>query len=88
MLTVREFASGIASLPGGMLVDMCRRYWGLLLSLCLGVFGLGSLVIGLLTSTTFDPPPVFIYNPHRKEGVSPNAAQFNYVLSTGLRHHG
>ena len=46
MLTVRELSSGIVSLPGGMLVDMCRRYWGLLLSLSLGVFGLGSLAIG------------------------------------------
>jgi hypothetical protein len=34
---------------------------------------------------TFDPPPVFLYNAHRKQGVSPNAAQFNCVLSTGLR---
>jgi len=46
MLTVRELSSGIVSLPGGMLVDMCRRHWGLLLSLSLGVFGLGSLAIG------------------------------------------
>jgi hypothetical protein len=44
-----------------------------------------------VTLTTFDPPPVFIYNAHRKynahrtQGVSPNAAQFNCVLSTGLR---
>src|SRR5262249_23272531 len=39
----------------------------------------------LLTLMTFDPPAVFIYNAHRKQGVNPNAAQFNCVLSTGLR---
>lgn len=49
LLTVRELASGIVSLPGGILVDMCRRYWGLLLSVALGVLGLGSLMIGLST---------------------------------------
>ncbi len=47
MLTVRELASGIVSLPGGFLVDMCRRHWGLLLAVSLGVLGLGSLMIGL-----------------------------------------
>ncbi|MFC1886909.1 MFS transporter, partial [Thermodesulfobacteriota bacterium] len=46
MLTVRELSAGIASIPGGLLVDMCRRYWGLILSLCLGVLGLGALAIG------------------------------------------
>lgn len=47
MLTVRELASGIVSLPSGVLVDMCRRYWDVLLSLSLGVLGLGSRMIGL-----------------------------------------
>ncbi len=47
LLTVREFASGLVSIPGGVLFDMCRRYWGLLLALSLGVLGLGSFIIGL-----------------------------------------
>jgi MFS family permease len=47
ILTVRGLASGIVSLPGGVLVDMCRRYWGLVLSLALGVLGVGVLMVGL-----------------------------------------
>jgi hypothetical protein len=39
----------------------------------------------LVTLTTFALPLVFLYNAPRKQGVSPNAAQFNRVLSTGLR---
>ena len=46
ILTVRELASGLVSLPGGVVVDLIRKRWGTLLAVCLGVAGLGSLVMG------------------------------------------
>lgn len=42
----REFVSGIVTLPGGVIADALRRYWGLILALCMAVFGLGWLIIG------------------------------------------
>ena len=46
IITVRELASGLVSLPGGVIVDLIRKRWGTLLAVCLGVAGLGSLVMG------------------------------------------
>ena len=47
IITAREVASGVASLPGGVIADRLRRYWGVLLAVCMGGFGLGWLLIGL-----------------------------------------
>ena len=47
LLSARELAAGVVALPGGMAVDIVRRYWGLLLALCLGASALGSLVMGV-----------------------------------------
>ena len=47
ILTTRELASGIATLPGGVIADVLRRHWGLLLAICIGGLSLGSLIIGL-----------------------------------------
>ena len=47
ILAVRELASGMVALPGGVLVDVLRRYWGQLLALCLGGSALGCLLIGV-----------------------------------------
>lgn len=47
LLTARELAAGIVALPGGVAVDVIRRYWGFLLALCLGACALGSLAIGV-----------------------------------------
>ena len=47
ILSARELASGLVALPGGVLVDMLRRYWGPLLAACLGVSAVGCLVIGV-----------------------------------------
>ncbi len=44
--TTRETVSGIITLPGGVLADIFRRYWGLLLALCMGFFGIGWLLVG------------------------------------------
>ena len=47
LLTARELAAGIVALPGGVAVDIVRRYWGLLLAVCLAACALGSLAIGI-----------------------------------------
>ena len=47
LLSAREVAAGIVALPGGVAVDIIRRYWGLLLATMLGACALGSLVIGV-----------------------------------------
>lgn len=47
IVTTREVVSGIVNLPGGVVVDMLRRYWGLVLAICMGGFGVGWLVMGI-----------------------------------------
>lgn len=47
ILTVRELASGLITLPGGIIVDVLRRHWGVLLAGCIGVFSLASLMMGI-----------------------------------------
>ena len=44
---VKELTSGLITLPGGVLVGMVRRWWGWLLAVCVGVSGLGSLLMGI-----------------------------------------
>ena len=47
ILSARELASGLVALPGGVVVDILRRYWAQLLSACLVVSGLGCLAMGV-----------------------------------------
>ena len=47
ILSIRELASGLVTLPGGVVVDLLRRYWTLLLAGCLGAAALGSLLMGV-----------------------------------------
>jgi MFS family permease len=47
LVTTRELASGIVSLPGGFLIDPLRRHWGLMLAVCIGGISVGSLILGL-----------------------------------------
>ncbi len=47
IMSARELAAGLIALPGGVVVDILRRYWGLLLAGCLGMAALGSLVMGV-----------------------------------------
>ena len=47
VLSARELAAGLVVLPGGVVVDLLRRYWGVLLAGCLGTAGLVSLIMGL-----------------------------------------
>ena len=48
--SVREVVSGIVTLPGGVIADSLRRHWGLVLALCMAVFGIGWLIIGVAPS--------------------------------------
>ena len=45
--SVREVVSGVVTLPGGVIADALRKYWGLVLALCMAVFGLGWLIISV-----------------------------------------
>ena len=44
--TVRELVSGLITLPGGIIADALRKYWGVILALCMAGFGLGWLIVG------------------------------------------
>ena len=43
----REVVSGIIALPGGVVTDTVRRHWGLVLAGCMGLFGVGWLIMGI-----------------------------------------
>ena len=43
----REFVSGIVTLPGGVIADSLRQHWGLVLAICMALFGIGWLIVGL-----------------------------------------
>ena len=43
----REIAGGLVMLPSGIILDVLRPYWGIVLSLCMLGFGLGWVLTGL-----------------------------------------
>ncbi len=43
--TTREIASGVISLPGGVLTDALRRHWGWVMAVCMALFGIGWLLM-------------------------------------------
>ena len=43
--TTRELVSGIVTLPGGILADHFKKHWGLILALCMVLFGIGWFVV-------------------------------------------
>ncbi len=45
--TTREVVSGVVALPGGVVTDMLRRHWGLVLAGCMALFGVGWLIMGI-----------------------------------------
>ncbi len=47
ILTVRELSSGLVTLPGGIIADLIRKYWGTLLAGCVSVFSLACLLMSL-----------------------------------------
>ena len=44
---MRELVSGVVTLPGGIIADALRRYWGMVLAVCMALFGVGWLIIGI-----------------------------------------
>ena len=43
--STREIASGVVALPGGVLTDILRRYWGWVMAVCMALFGVGWLLM-------------------------------------------
>ena len=43
----REVISGVIALPGGVVTDLVRQHWGAVLATCMGLFGLGWLIMGI-----------------------------------------
>lgn len=43
--TTREVASGVVSLPGGVLTDALRRHWGWVMAVCMALFGVGWMLM-------------------------------------------
>ena len=43
--TTREIASGVVSLPGGVLTDALRRHWGWVMAVCMALFGVGWMLM-------------------------------------------
>ncbi len=44
---IQEVAAGCIDLPGGVLMDLLKRHWGLVMTLCTVAFGIGWLIVGL-----------------------------------------
>ena len=44
---VQEVVAGCIDLPGGVLMDLLKRHWGLVMTLCMAGFGVGWRVVGL-----------------------------------------
>ncbi len=43
--STREVVSGVVALPGGVLTDALRRYWGWVMASCMALFGIGWLLM-------------------------------------------
>ena len=46
LMTAKEIAMGVSSLPGGVISDRLRRYRGIIMAACMAMFGLSWLLIG------------------------------------------
>jgi len=49
LMTAKEIAMGLSSLPGGVLSDRLRRHRGIIMAACMALFGLSWLLIGVAT---------------------------------------
>ncbi len=79
ILSARELASGLVALPGGVLVDILRRYWGPLLALCLGASALGCFVMGV--------SPVYPLLLVGIAAVAISHSIWHLLASASLSHH-
>ena len=55
VVSAREVAAGVVALPAGVVVDVVRRYWGLLLAACLAACAIGALLMGVWPSLGISP---------------------------------
>ena len=46
LMSAKEIAMGVSSLPGGVLSDRLKRYRGIIMAACMALFGLSWLLIG------------------------------------------
>ena len=44
---VQEVVAGCLDLPAGVVMDLLKRHWGLVMTLCIAGFGVGWLIVGL-----------------------------------------
>ena len=79
ILTMRELASGLVTLPAGVVVDMVRKWWGWLLAVCVGASGLGSLLMGV--------SPVYPLLLAGVAVVAVSHALWHLPASASLSHH-
>ncbi len=47
VLAAREVATGLMKLPGGIVADQLRKYWGTQLVACLAAAAIGAVLIGI-----------------------------------------
>jgi MFS family permease len=47
LMTAKEIAMGVSSLPGGVLSDRLKRHRGVIMAACMALFGLSWLLIGI-----------------------------------------
>ena len=79
ILSARELAAGLVALPGGVVVDILRRYWGPLLALCLGASALGCFVLGV--------SPVYPLLLVGMAAVAISHSLWHLLASASLSHH-
>ena len=79
VMSARDLAAGLIALPGGVVVDLLRRFWGFLLAGCLGLAALGSLVMGV--------SPVYWLLLIGIAVVALSHSVWHLPASTSLSHH-
>ena len=52
IVAVQEIVAGCIDLPGGVAMDLLKRHWGLVMTLCMASVGIGWLVVGLSPAYT------------------------------------
>ncbi|MCH7605971.1 MAG: MFS transporter, partial [Chloroflexi bacterium] len=77
--TTREVVSGTIALPGGIVTDMLRRHWGMVLAACMALFGVGWLVVGI--------SPVYPVLLLGMAIVATSASIWHLPATAALSHH-
>ena len=77
--TTREIASGVVALPGGVLTDALRRYWGWVMAVCMALFGVGWL---LMASAGWQTPGSAWVASNQAAGAATSLNPAGYALLT------